>query len=321
MSQASLHTTSHADIVAAVTCALCKQIFDADADPRASDSRLPVLLLPCSHTVCRPCVRHAHQADLARHQQQAAIRASALPQQQLSAPDPRCPLPNCTRRIEVTQFDANAMSLVRQYAAMAAAASAATGFGMDVSASTAAGGADPFGFFDAAAGGGGASQFAGLDASHLGINTSLSGPLNPKLRAQLQQLCRTPEEAQRAEQMARALKAVQRTFETTLRMDFDEARAERDAAVEAAESKEVVVGTLQQELGRIDEQLHKLQLDRQVVLLQLQQAIADKSTASKWRVESDMRLLELQRRMQATAEDLERRASAIQELAPGVALG
>jgi hypothetical protein len=61
-----------------------------------------------------------------------------------------------------------------------------------------------------------------------------------------------------------------------------------------------------------------MNLDRQVILHQLQNAIGEQSSCKKYHTECEMRMLDIQRRIQAEANELENRVKLIQQLAPGV---
>lgn len=288
-----------------ITCPKCRHFYDDSSNNNSDDTgtaRLPVLLMPCGCTCCRPCIR-----NFSHHASSSGSNSSGGPAQ------PHCP--RCHRRIEVTRFDENAMALVQAAQAQIRASSSygqpqqqqhhhhhpqqyheqqqyeARNFDLS---------SDAAGSYSAAA-------------------TSLMGPLNPAVREQLMRMCRTPEDRANAEQIARAVHHLRRSIDST-KLDFDLAAQERNAAVDAAEAKGSVVSTLQTELSDLDEKLHQLQLDRQVILLQLQSAIEEKSGASRYRVECDLRMLELQKRLQMQAEMLEQRAAVVQRLAPGIQL-
>ena len=134
--------------------------------------------------------------------------------------------------------------------------------------------------------------------------------------AQIHQRAR-PEDASRAEQTARACGSLRRSIDFTKR-EFDAARAERDVASAAVDERGQVVAALQGELRGIDERIAALQLDRQVIMHQLQAAVQSQSQTVMYKTECDMRLLELTRQVQAQSSELESRLTAMAQLAPGI---
>ncbi len=277
-----------------ITCPRCRCIYDDTlaVDPAHPDARFPVQLVPCGHTCCRPCVR-AHWS--------AAARYAAVATPNDSPPGPCCPL--CNYAIAVTRFDEHALALVRSASHTSASV---TGAALSTVNAPATAAAAPV------------AHDAGLDAIDAMSFSASLGPLDPALRAQLLERCR-PGEAQRAEHVARGVGTLRRAIDFS-KAEFDAALGERDGAGEAVAAKAGVVTTLQGELRVLDEKLKQLHLDRQVVLHQLQGALGEHNSASRYQSECEMRLLEIQRRMQAEATELDNRIGLLHQLAPGVAL-
>lgn len=298
-----------------IYCPKCKQVFDDNSNTASTSSsssqlRVPVKLIPCSHTVCRPCVRfHFSQ-----------LQASAMSHHQQQQIEPQCPL--CSTKIEVTQFDEAVLTLVRSAQIELLAQQQQQHNHHQTFSSNSS--YDPNYFTSAASAyNPEAYRLPGSSSSSSSFATAVAvssaGPLNPQLRQEILAKVTRQEDAPKAEQVARGIGSLKRSIDFS-KTEFDTAREERDAANETVETKQTVVTSLQNELKSLDEKIKQMNLDRQVILLQLHSAISEQSNSAKYRTECEMRLLEIQRKIQAEATELENRINVIQQLAPGVNL-
>lgn len=291
-----------------IHCPKCHMMYDDNSSAPSSvlnSLRLPVVLIPCNHTCCRPCVRQHYNQTLAANNNNNNNSSSATDdqQQQQQLICPQCPL--CKANIEITQFDEAALTLVRAAHTEMMAFQTAAG---NYNPSTQHNNSSPPNFSN------------NVDSMNMTSIHATLGPLNPQMRQEILAKCAgRPEDAFRAEQVARSIGTLKRSIDFA-KTEFDAAKEERDAAQFSAEAKSSVVSTLQDELRNLDDRIKQLSLDRQVVLHQLQASIADHSGTVKYKTECEMRLLEIQRRIQAEATELEGRIKLVQQLAPGVNL-
>lgn len=291
-----------------IHCPKCQMMFDDNSSAPSTilnSLRLPVKLIPCNHTVCRPCVRQFYNQQMLSNNNNQNSGDQVCPQ---------CPL--CTSNIEVTQFDEAALTLVRSaHTEMMAFQTAAGNYNPSTSSmyNNQINTNSPYQLHVPPP-----NFSTSVDTMNMTSVTATLGPLNPQMRHEILSKCAgRPDDASRAEQVARGIGSLKRSIDFA-KTEFDAAKEERDAAQFSAEAKSTVVSTLQDELKSLDDRIKQLSLDRQVVLHQLQGAIGEHSGSVKYKTECEMRLLEIQRRIQAEATELESRIKLVQQLAPGV---
>ncbi len=286
---------SHSRFANEIHCPKCRMMYDDHNNNNTSAGiqqdllRVPVKVVPCGHTACRPCLRSHYNSMV----------AGASNQGQQQQVQPSCPL--CFQQIEITQFDEAALTLLRS------AQTEMLAFQHQHQINN----YQNQNFYH------NTSSFIPPDSMEMTSVQSTLGPLHPSIRDQIFSKCLRSEDAPKAEQVARSIGTLKRSIDFS-KTEYDAAKEERDAAGYSVESKTTVVSTLQTELRDMDEKIKQMNLDRQVILHQLQSAIGEQTSCRKYHTECEMRLLDIQRRIQAEANELENRVKLIQQLAPGI---